>query len=110
MDSSRQYFRKCKRRIERVRLCFVRFMTNLKTKMRPQMTPIVVESNTIVLPEEAAKAIKGKTVIPIITDEGVLLKTTKTHAVRRARGMLKNRALSVDAFLTRKREDARLER
>ncbi len=73
------------------------------------MAPIIIRSNTIVLPEEAAKAIKGKTVIPIVTDEGVLLKTTQTDAVHRARGMLKNPALSVEAFLTRKREDTRLE-
>jgi hypothetical protein len=74
------------------------------------MIPIVVQSNTVVLPEEAAAALRGKTVIPILTEEGVLLKTTSAAAVRRARGILNNPSLSVNAFFKRKREDAKLER
>ncbi len=74
------------------------------------MSPIIINSNTVILPEQIAKTMIGKEFTPIITDEGVLFKETRRKSVVKAKGILKNPQLSVEAFQLRKREEKKLEK
>lgn len=74
------------------------------------MTTQKFNSDTIKLPPEYVKKLKGKEFITILTEEGLLLKTISRDAVHKARGMLTNPELTVKSFLKRKREDNKLER
>ncbi|GEM_PF-460223 len=74
------------------------------------MYSITIQSNTVTLPEEIAKTLIGKTVTPIVTNEGVLLKSTETDTVASLIGILHNENLTVDKFIERKQEEKKLER
>ena len=73
------------------------------------MDPIVLKSDQLNLPEEAAKRLKNREVELIEVKEGILLRPV-IDPIKEARGFLKTRQFSTQRYFQMKKEEKSIER
>jgi len=73
------------------------------------MDPIVLESEQLNLPEEAAKKLKTREVELVEVKEGILLRPV-IDPIKEARGFLKTRRFSTQRYFQMKRVEKSIER